>query len=265
VYRYWTVEAKTSERNLTQTLANITLTGIDLHNTSEAVYLSARLVNAGGVDALRVYVTELTFSTGARLSPPVLPMFLPNLKVGGRTTCVGRFKASASAAGTTGNLSIRGVYRLNASDPASEQPFGIDRLVTVPAAAAFPTPLLRATVRTAVNSSHWGYTLFNLEPSGSPLHLSAFSLSVAAPVLVTGTPAGWAHATDGQTYVYWYSPEAALPYPSHVRPGQSLSGFSIQAGSTKSEATPFLLTSWNHTSDEAGEILPDMAASPHRP
>ena len=65
-----------------------------------------------------------------------------------------------------------------------------------------------------VNTGHseWMYTLVNDEQPGSPNFITAFYLTVSAPVLVTLTPAGWDFQTDGESLrsVVQYRPARAL-------------------------------------------------------
>ena len=110
----------------------------------------------------------------------------------------------------------------------------------------------------------WSYKLFNDEPSGSPQHITSFVLEVAAPVTVTGTPAGWSVVTDGESNVLWYCSEQQPPYSNDIAPGTSLAGFEIQTSEHKSRHAPFGLMAWDHKANHAGGVTLDSVRSPGR-
>lgn len=108
----------------------------------------------------------------------------------------------------------------------------------------------------------WSYTLFNDEPSSSPEFITSFSLTVNAPITVTGTPAGWDVSTDGDTFVSWFNTDPALPYPHDIAPGASLSGFSISSTTASSQLLSYGLSAWDHTLDQLGPSAVSTISAP---
>src|SRR5262249_38069832 len=112
----------------------------------------------------------------------------------------------------------------------------------------------------------WSYTIFNDEPANSAAFLAGFSLTIDAPVIVTGAPAGWDFSTDGISSVFWFNTDPALPYPHDVQPGSSLSGFSVSSPGAISEILDGEVVSWDHTLDAPGSISAGLAVlSPGTP
>lgn len=229
-------------------------------NTGTQVYISLPLSNTGGSPAPTVFLTAITLGTAARLSPQFLPMYVGELATGNDAAVNARFSAAGLVVGRKYLLTLRGTYGPSAARTA----FTVNRFVTLPAAAPYPVPLLSAHAEASVQPATWSYTIFNDEPAASTQNLAGFSMSVAAPVSVTGTPPGWSVETDSATYVYWFAADEALPYPNHVRPGASLAGFQIQSPTARSESTGFLLTSWRLDTNEAGLVFADVIVSPGR-
>lgn len=128
------------------------------------------------------------------------------------------------------------------------------------------TPLLRADliadVMAAAGPPVWSYTLLNNEAANSPNFISSFSLAVNAPITVTSTPIGWDFNTDGDTFVFWFNTDAALPYPHDVAPGAFLSGFSLSSTTTTSALLSFGLSGWDHTLDQPGPTTAGTVLSP---
>ncbi len=125
-----------------------------------------------------------------------------------------------------------------------------------------PIALLKARVKVAVAAGIWTYTIFNDEPLSSQQFVAAFSLDVVAPVTVTGVPPGWEVETDNVSYVLWTASDLQLPYPHHIAPGGSLGGFQIQSPRKDSESTAYIVTAWNHQTDNAGLVSPGLILSP---
>jgi len=234
-------------------------------NTGQELFVSMPLTNVGGDSAFNVFVTGLSLSSAIRLSPQVFPVFVGDLAVGNVGAVNVRFNAVGLAPGKKYLLTVRGTY---GSSP-SKLGFAASRYVTIPPAAPYPVPLLKANVQasmepTAWKYSIWNYTIVNDEPADSPQYLAGFSLSIATPVTIEATPPGWSVETDNLTYVYWFAADESLPYPNHVRPGDSLSGFQLHSSTSSSESTPYVLSSWRQDTNEAGLVWPDVVITPSR-
>jgi len=96
------------------------------------------------------------------------------------------------------------------------------------------------------------YTVDNLEPTGSPNYITAFGITVNAPIDILSSPTGWAFSTDNSGYVYWYNTDASLPYPNDIAPGASLSGFNIESSVTTAGSLDYSVYAWDHTVDGPG-------------
>lgn len=229
-------------------------------NTGSELCASMPLVNVGSIGAPSVFVTSITAGSALRQSPQSFPVFVGNLEVGNDGVVNARFSAAGLVIGQKLLLTVRGTY-----GPVNARVgFTVNRYIVVPAAAPYPVALLKAHVQVVVQPAVWTYTIVNDEPAASPQFLSGFSLSVAAPVSVTGTPPGWDVETDSSTFVFWFATDEAVPFPHHVRPGVSLSGFQIQSATSRSESTPYLVSSWRQDTNEAGLVAPDVILSPGR-
>lgn len=229
-------------------------------NTGAELFVSVPLTNVGGSGATNVSLTGFTVGPAPRLSPQVFPVFVGNIAVGSSGAINGRFNSRPFIAGQRLLLTLRGSY----GPTGAKAGFSVNRYVVVPPPGPYPVPLLKAHVVASVQPTLWSYTIVNDEPAGSPQCLAGFSLSIAAPVSVTGTPPGWSFETDNATYVYWFSTDESLPYPNHARPGTSLPGFQIQNSTLRSESTPYLLTSWRQDTNEAGLVAADLVVTPGR-
>lgn len=113
--------------------------------------------------------------------------------------------------------------------------------------------------------STWSYMVYDDELTGSPNYIGYFTLSVNAPVQVTGTPVGWTYDTDGSSYVSWHNTDLALPYPHDIAPGSSLGGFSIESTVTTSALSGYDLSSWDHTQDAPGPDAVGSVLAPDAP
>ena len=229
-------------------------------NTGSEFFVSMPLSNAGVVMAPNVFVTGMTLGTSQRISPQLFPVFIGQLAAGNSGVTRARFRAVGLVPGLRLLLTVRGTY----GSRSAQQGFVVNRYVTVPPITALPVTLLRARIQATVQPAVWNYTLFNDEPAGSPHRLAALSITVAAPVSVTGTPSGWVAETDNISYVGWLSADEQLPYPSHVAPGASLGGFQIQSPTALSESTSCVINAWRHDTDAAGLVMTDLVATPRR-
>lgn len=241
------------------TPASIASADPNVFNTGTELAISMPVANVGATTADKVTVSAATLASASRLSPRDFPLYLGRLAQGNSANLNLRFSAGGLAAGQKLLLTVRGSYA--APDTTG---FVLNRYITVPAAAPYPVSLLRSHVEVARQPAIWSYSVFNDEGAGSALYIASFSLSIVAPASVMASPPGWQFDTDNSSYVGWFATDLALPYPGHIAPGASLSGFQIQSATTGSEATPYMLTSWRHDADSAGPIGIDVVLSPAR-
>lgn len=223
----------------------------DVVNNVGRLWVSLPVLNTGAGTATALTVTAITLGTAARIEP-ALPFVLGDLAPNNTIGVAAGFRSDGLVVGSRLTLVVQGTYRMEGSTFG----FTLNRPVTVPPASAPVVPALAARVEVAVAAGVWSYTLFN-EESGTPRHINAISLDLASPVVVTGTPPGWAVETDTGTYVAWIATDTQLPYPSQIAPGASLGGFRVraQAGPRASEAKPYTITSWNHQTDQADLVV----------
>lgn len=229
-------------------------------NTGSDFFVSMPLSNAGPAMAPNVFVTGITLGTAQRISPQLFPVYIGQLASGNSGAARARFRSVGLVPGQRLLLTVRGTY----GSSSAQFGFVVNRYVTVPPITALPVTLLRARIQATLQPAVWSYTLFNDEPAGSPHRLAALSITVAAPVSVTGTPPGWVAETDNISYVGWLSADEQLPYPSHVAPGASLGGFQIQSPTALSESTSCVINAWRHDTDAAGLVITDSIATPRR-
>jgi hypothetical protein len=193
------------------------------------------------------------------LAPASLPVFAGTLQAPGLILANASFSRQQLTVGSTYLITVQGTYQLQGLTYA----FQVNRFIVIPAPTAPLTTLLQARVDVSTATGVWSYTVTNDEASGSPNFINAFSLDIAAPVSVNGTPPGWQVSTDNLSYVLWYAPDQ-FPFPNHIAPGANLSGFAIQGASMASESTGFAVTAWNHQTDRAGLVVFGSALSPLR-
>jgi hypothetical protein len=229
-----------------------------MQHHSGVLILSIPVLNAGDVVLNTFACTDIKLGAAPRVSPPGFPLHLGN--VGPRNTVIALAKFSGAVPGTRLLLTVRGSYLVN------NVSYGLtlSRYVTVPPVGVPVLPTLRARVAVSTGNAVWNYTLVNEEPPGSAQHVASFSLQVAAPVTVTGTPPGWRAETDNATYVLWVSDDFSPPYATHVAPGQSLSGFQLTCPRPASEAGPYSLVAWDHAADDAGLAMAEYTLTPLR-
>lgn len=109
--------------------------------------------------------------------------------------------------------------------------------------------------------NEFSYTLFNDEPVESSLFISAWRLTVAAPVTVIGTPAGWTGFTDGKTFVQWQNPED-FPFPHDIPPQSSLGGFVIRSTVATTDLLPYIAQSYDHDRNVFGPTFTGSTLAP---
>lgn len=224
------------------------------------IALACYLMNVGERPFNSVQVTAITLGRAVRISPAGFPIVIPVIGPSGTGSVSARFSSAGLTVGAKYLLTVSATYTFNGATYG----LTLNRYVQIPAPGPAAVPALKARVQTSLAPNYWNYTLFNDEPAGSNRFISSFSLSIAAPVTVTGTPSGWAVETDGRSYVLWYADEYLLPYPHHIAPGASLGGFQLMSARTRSEATASLLASWNHASDDADLTVAGYALTPYR-
>ena len=229
-----------------------------MQHSNGVLTLTIPVLNAGTARLDTLACTDIKLGVTSRLSPPIFPLYLGN--VGPRNTVTALAKFSGALPGTNLLLTLRGSYLVNGVN------YGLvlNRFITVPPMSTPAVTLLRARVSATPGNAVWNYTVINEEPAGSNQRVASFSLQVAAPVAVTGSPPGWRAETDNATYVLWVSDDFAPPYPTHVAPGQSLTGFQVTSPRPASEAGPYSLVAWNHAIDDAGLAMAEYTLAPRR-
>ena len=118
-------------------------------------------------------------------------------------------------------------------------------------------PLLSHVVADASVPGLWSYTVFNDEPPGSPSDVFALNVQINAPIGSVGVPTGWEYVTDFQTFVLWSNSEPAPPYLHDIRPGGSLSGFTILSPGANSGLNTATVLAW----DTRYDMLSDARAT----
>jgi hypothetical protein len=229
-------------------------------NSGNELTISLPLLNIGTGDAANMKVTSMTLGSAQRLSPAGLPLFIGGLAVNNSASVSGRFASDDLTVGSKVLLTVQGTYESGGATYG----FAVNRYIAIPSPSQPPFVTLKARVQVATEPGLWTYTIFNDEPLNSQQFIATFSLEVAAPVIPSGVPQGWNVETDNATYVLWYAVDPELPYPHHIAPGSSLAGFQIQSKSGDSESTPYIVTGWNHQSDQADLASADVVLSPLR-
>ncbi len=224
------------------------------------VFLNLHIMNVGEFSLERLHITGVSLDSALRTSPVAFPVVLDRIGAGSVGHLTARFASGALAAGRKYLLAVSGHYTVR----GTAYGLNLNRYVQIPVTALAAQARFQARLASSLSTNYWNFLLLNDEPAGSPHHIASFSLSIAAPVDVTATPPGWAVQTDSHSYVLWYAQDVAPPYPHHVGPRQSLSGFQLMGTGTQSEATPAALTSWNHATDSAGLVSADYVMTPYR-
>jgi len=239
-----------------------------IEHAARELRLALHIMNVGEQALERLHVTAVTLTNapgnggGAalRTSPVAFPIVLSTLGAGAVAHLAVRFSSAALVVGSKVLLTLTGSY----VQGGASYGLTLNRYLEVPPAGAAAVPALAARLVSTTATNYWNYTLSNDETAASGLHVATLALSVAAPVTVTGTPPGWTVETDNMTYVLWRADDYLPPYPRQIAPGQSLGGFQLMSARTRSEATPAVLTAWNHALDDAGPVLADYALTPYR-
>lgn len=242
---------------VTITKPQIVSSAPSVSNDGTDVMISLPLTNLGTQSAERIYVTGITLGSAVRKSPQSFPLFIGNIAFEGAGHIGARFDARGVTTGARVLLTVRGTYGRSVA-----QGFTISRYVIVPPAAPYPVRELRSRVRATLSPASWAYTIYNDEPVGSSYEIAAFHLDVVAPLGLVSSPPGWIAETDSLSYVAWYVADETV---GRVRPGASLSGFAIQSATSRSEATPYNLISWDPAAHTAGPVGLDTVLSPMRP
>lgn len=228
-------------------------------NTGDELIVSITIANLGAETASNVFLTSATLGAARRISPQNFPVFIGNLQTEASGSLGAKFRLDGLTVGQKYLFTARGTY-----DAGATLGFAVSRYLTVPAAAPYATPILKAHLSVALNNATWTYTIFNDEPLGSSLYIAAFHLDVAAPVSVTRSPPGWQAESDAISYAGWISTDDSPPFPTHLPPQQSLGGFEIQSPTARSESTSYSLVSWDHARNDAGPVGLDTVLSPSR-
>ncbi|MDQ1830592.1 hypothetical protein [Massilia scottii] len=231
-----------------------------IEHVNGQVFLNLHIMNVGEAPLGNLHISAMTLGSARRASPPGFPIVIELIGASATAHVTARFSSAELAVGGKYLFTLSGTYTVG----GLAYGLSLNRFIRLPAATAAALPRFKARVESASRARYWNYTLFNDEPAGSRKSIATLSLAIAAPVAVTGIPAGWAVETDGQTFVLWYAADDAPPYPHQLGPGQSLSGFQLMSTRTRSEASPAALTSWNHASDEAGPVVSDYVMTPYR-
>lgn len=235
--------------------------GID--NVDGQIHLLVPVANVGEAALSGLEVHAVKLGGAVRVSPAAFPVVLGMLEAGSTARFTARFSAAGLAVGKRYLLSITASYSCGSGAGNLVYKLHLNRYVEIPAPSP-PAAALHARVTTALAQNTWRYTLYNDEPADSGLYVSALALMVSAPVAITGTPPGWRGETDGNSYVFWRAADYLRPYPNHVMPGDSLTGFQLGCTHTASQASAVALSSWNHSTDAAGPELADYVLTPYR-
>ncbi|RSZ57368.1 hypothetical protein HF313_11530 [Massilia atriviolacea] len=224
------------------------------------LFLNLHIMNVGEAPLDKLHVTAMTLGKASRASPPGFPIVIDLIGASATAHLTARFSSASLEVGEKYLFTLGGTYALDGRTYG----LSLNRYIRLPPASAPALPTLHARVASAQRGGHWNYTVFNDEAPASGRAIATLSLSIAAPVAVTGIPPGWAVETDGRSFVLWYAADDAPPYPHQVAPGAALGGFQLASTRSLSEATPAALSSWQHGGDEAGPVLSDYVLTPYR-
>lgn len=239
---------------------------------SGKLIITPEIINAGGSAIRRLMCHDITLGCSRRLGPPHgYPVVLGDVERSGVARMTAAFSGVGMLAGAQYLLTVRGSYIV---DDISF-PLALTRYVQVPAPASAPSGAarpnqpcqphqLRARVASAVCTDFWNYELVNEEAAGSGLDIVGFTLSLAAPITVTGIPLGWTMETDSVSFVRWSVLPQEQGMPGRIGPGRSQSGFQLMSPHTRSEATLGTLNGWDHVANRPGPAVLDYAVVPYR-
>lgn len=230
-------------------------------NAEGEVRIVAHILNGDEAELTDLVCTGVTLGGIPRTSlAPDLPKVIGTVPPYSAASVGASFPASRFIAGSRYLLTVRAAYTFASAT------YGVtlNRYVVIPPPTAPVLEMLKANVSASVSADHWNYALHNDESPSSGLFIATFSLEVAAPVTVTGTPPGWMAETDNISYVHWKATDLEPPYPNHIAPGTSLGGFQLTSPRTRSEGSPALLIAWNHDLDAAGRLSQHEVPTPFR-
>lgn len=232
----------------------------ELLNTGTTFSFSLPILNSGSGAAASIFITNIQLSSATRVEPAGFPVFAGQFGPGNVILASASFNSQNLRAGDTHLITVQGTYQSGVATFG----FQVNRFVAIPAPTSAPVALLQAHVAVSAAAGLWAYTVANNEAGGSPNYINAFSLDIAAPISVLGTPPGWQNLTNNSSYILWYAADQQEPYPNHIAPGASLAGFTIQSASKASESTGFSITAWNHQTNQAGLVRSGTVFSPRR-
>ncbi|WP_377704013.1 hypothetical protein [Pseudoduganella sp. UC29_71] len=233
-----------------------------IENVSGKLIVTPEIINAGGAPIRRLMCHDITLGCARRLGPPHgYPVVLGDVERSGVARVTAVFPGIGLLPGAQYLLTVRGSYIVD----EISFPLALTRYVQVPApSSSAEQRLLRARVASAVCTDFWNYELVNEEEAGSGLDIASFTLSLAAPITVTGIPLGWTMETDSVSFVRWSVLPQDQGTSGRIGPGRSLSGFQLMSPHTRSEATLSTLGAWDHVTGRAGPAVQDYAVVPYR-
>lgn len=223
--------------------------------------IAIAIMNVGSTSLSNLKCTEIKFGSARIINPaPGIPLNLGALGAHGVTSIAARFSNQGLVVGAKYLLSVRGSYQVDGTT------FGLllNQYVSFPAQSLPEQVRLRARVETLVSPNYWNYLLFNDEPAGSSQWLASFSLQIAAPIAITGTPPGWTVESDLISYVLWTANDLAPPYLHQIQPGLSLGGFQIMCARKFSESLPCTVVAWDQGNDTGGRVVGNYILTPSR-
>jgi len=243
------------------TPVQVILGDLGMENYENELRVGISIINASTVALANFRLTDIGLGAAKAINPPAgPPLYLGTLGAHGTALAAARFSSAGLTAGAKYLLSVRAVYQLDGVNYGLQ----LNKYITLPAPALPEMPRLRARMVAQTVPNYWNYTLVNDEAPGSTQWLASFSVQVAAPVAVTGTPPGWSVVTDNISYVLWTADDFVPPYVHQVQPGQSLGGFQLMSASTSSESSPATVAAWDQTIDTGGRTIGDYLPTPAR-
>ncbi|WP_157201483.1 hypothetical protein [Massilia sp. Root418] len=233
-----------------------------IQNVGGKLIVTPEIINAGGAAIHRLMCHDITLGCARRLGPPHgYPVVLGDVERSGVARVTAVFSGIGMLPEAQYLLTVRGSYIVE----DISFPMALTRYVQVPPPSAAAEPrLLHARVASAVCTDFWNYELVNEQETGSGLDIVGFTLSLAAPVTVTGIPLGWTMETDAVSFVRWSLLPQEQGAAGRIGPGRSLSGFQLMSPHTRSEATLSTLAVWDRTAGRAGAAVLDYAVVPYR-
>ncbi len=228
---------------------------------SNVLAITLPILNSGDASADNLKVTEISLQSASPVNGFGVPVHIGKFAAGNVFKVSAQFSSNTLSVGSIYLLTVSGVYTVF----DAVHGFTVNRQLTVPPSQPSPVSYLSARVDVVKDGGLWNYTIHNDESVSSNQFIAAFSLDAAVPFTVTGTPHGWEVETNNRSYILWSAIGGAPSYEGQVAPNGILSGFQISSASLNSESTSFVLTSWNHMSDDFGLAYPGLIHSPARP